>query len=87
MVKKQKACAQRTTEVLDSLLTELQTTQRLLQTGAAGTAPLRSLQQRLDSLDAGKAVLDQTKELHTAVTKLVKVRRLTRTLAAIAGSL
>ena len=33
----------------------------------------RSLQQRLDRLDAGKVVLDQTKELHAAVTKLGKV--------------
>lgn len=39
--KRQKACAQKTVEVLDSVLSELQTTQRLLQTGAAGTAPLR----------------------------------------------
>ena len=70
--KKQKSCAQRTSEVLDSLFAELQSAQRLLQTGAAGTAPLRTLLQRLDKLEADKVVLDQTKELHTAVSKLGK---------------
>ena len=75
-------CAEKSAEAIESLVQHLQNTQRLLQSGAAGTAPLNSLAQAFKDQDPCKSVLDFTKDLHKAVKDFGKASPHRRTLDA-----
>jgi hypothetical protein len=72
--KKQRVCAVRTTECLDSLIEEITAAQQRLTADSDGTAVMQELAQRLSRPDVLKDLSDSTKDLHTAVAKLGKVR-------------
>ena len=73
--KKQKACAAATSEVLTQLLQELTAAKAsLLEHGPTSAAStLKQLHQHLEGRGLDKQLSDQTKELHSSVSKLGKV--------------
>ena len=73
MCKKQRVCAVKTAECLDSLIADIRAAQQL-SSEPDGAAVMQELAQCLSGPDALKDLLDSTRDLHSAVNKLGKVR-------------
>jgi hypothetical protein len=75
VAKKQKTCAAMTAEALDRVIAEVRTAHaRLLAGRGDGAKAAQELNARLQKMDVVAQVSNQTKEVHSAVNKLGKVR-------------
>ncbi len=75
VAKKQKTCAAMTAEALDRVIAEVRTAHaRLLAGRGDGAKAAQDLNARLQKMDVVAQVSNQTKEVHSAVNKLGKVR-------------
>ena len=75
MAKKQKTCAANTAKYLDTVIGEVEAAQaRMLAARGNGMKAAQELHARLQNMDLIALVTSQTKEVHSAVTKLGRVR-------------
>ena len=72
--KKQKVCAVKITECIDALIQEISAAQQQLTSDSDVAAIMQRLSQRCSKPEALKELSDSTKDLHSAVNKLGKVR-------------
>lgn len=73
VIKKQKLCASRVSDCLDQLITLAQQSRQQLAAGADGDV-LQQLQAQAEKQGLLKEMNSSTKELHSSINKLSKVR-------------